>query len=81
VEDLPSDTLLFFIGSRYCETDLPSEEAWRLFRGTLPGWARVQAICDFAHRHVACGHEHSRATGPPPRPAPSAAAFAGITRT
>ncbi|MFC5355348.1 transglutaminase-like domain-containing protein [Azospirillum himalayense] len=62
VEALPSDTLLFLLGSRYCETDLLSEEAWRLFGGTPPGWPRVQAICDFVHRHVVFGYEHSRAT-------------------
>jgi transglutaminase-like putative cysteine protease len=62
VEDLPSETLLFLLGSRYCETDLLSEEAWRLFGGTPLGWGRVQAICDFVHRHVTFGYEHSRAT-------------------
>ena len=62
VEELPSETLLYLLGSRYCETDRLSEEAWRLFGGTPPGWPRVQAICDFVQRHVAFGYEHSRAT-------------------
>ncbi len=62
VEDLPPETLLFLLGSRYCETDRLSEEAWRLFSGTPPGWSRVQAICDFVHRHVTFGYEHSRPT-------------------
>ncbi len=62
VADLPSETLLFLLGSRYCETDRLSEEAWRLFAATPPGWPRVQAICDFVHRHVVFGYEHSRAT-------------------
>jgi len=62
VEELPSETLLFVLGSRYCETDRLSDEAWRLFSGTPPGWPRVQAICDFVHRHVVFGYEHSRAT-------------------
>ena len=62
VEDLPSEALLFLLGSRYCETDRLSDEAWRLFSGTPPGWARVQAICDFVHGHVQFGYEHSRAT-------------------
>jgi transglutaminase-like putative cysteine protease len=26
------------------------------------GWARVQAICDFVHNHIAFGYEHARAT-------------------
>ncbi len=62
VETLPPDSLLFLLGSRYCETDRLSEEAWRLFQGTPPGWARVQAICDFVHNHITFGYEHSRPT-------------------
>jgi transglutaminase-like putative cysteine protease len=62
VEELPADTLLFLLGSRYCETDSLSEEAWRLFSGTPAGWPRVQAICDLVHRHVTFGYEHSRPT-------------------
>lgn len=62
VETLPADTLLFLLGSRYCETDVLSEEAWRLFGKTPLGWARVQAICDFVHQHVVFGYEHSRPT-------------------
>ena len=62
VQDLPPDTLLFLLGSRYCETDRLSEEAWRLFGHTPPGWARVQAICNFVHGHVKFGYQHARAT-------------------
>jgi transglutaminase-like putative cysteine protease len=62
VEDLPSDTLLYLLGSRYCETDRLSEDAWRLFEGTPPGWARVQAICDFVHDHITFGYQFARAT-------------------
>lgn len=62
VEELPAETLLFLLGSRYCETDVLSDEAWRLFGATPPGWARVQAVCDFVHTHVTFGYEHSRAT-------------------
>lgn len=62
VEALPPDTLLFLLGSRYCETDRLTEEAWRLFAKTPLGWPRVQAICDFVHHHVTFGYEHSSAT-------------------
>jgi len=62
VEELPADTLQFLLGSRYCETDILSNEAWRLFGHTPEGWQRVQAICDFVHNHVTFGYEHSRAT-------------------
>jgi transglutaminase-like putative cysteine protease len=62
VEALPTDTLVYLLGSRYCETDRLSDIAWKLFEHTQPGWARVQAICDFVHRHIAFGYEHARAT-------------------
>jgi transglutaminase-like putative cysteine protease len=62
VEELPDETLLFLLGSRYCETDRLSEIAWQLFGGSPPGWARVQAICDYVHRHITFGYEHARAT-------------------
>jgi hypothetical protein len=34
VEDLPADTLIYLLGSRYCETDRLSEIAWKLFEKT-----------------------------------------------
>src|ERR1700749_1177586 len=62
VEDLPAETLVYLLGSRYCETDRLSDVAWSLFQNTAPGWTRVQAICDFVHNHIAFGYEHARAT-------------------
>jgi transglutaminase-like putative cysteine protease len=62
VEDLPDDVIVFLLGSRYCETDRLSDIAWGLFGNTPPGWARVQAIVDFVHRHIGFGYEHARAT-------------------
>ena len=62
VQALPSDTLLFLLGSRYCETDLLSDTAWQLFGSTPPGWARVKAVVDYVHDRLAFGYEHSRAT-------------------
>jgi transglutaminase-like putative cysteine protease len=62
VPDLPEDTLVFLLGSRYCETDRLSETAWELFGQTPPGWGRVQAICDYVHRHITFGYEHARRT-------------------
>jgi transglutaminase-like putative cysteine protease len=56
VRDLPQETLSFLLGSRYCETDLLSGAAWRLFAGTLPGWSRVQRICDYVHEHIVFGY-------------------------
>lgn len=62
VEDLPEETLVFLLGSRYCETDRLSDIAWQLFSQTPPGWGRVQAICDFVHRHIRFGYQHARAS-------------------
>ena len=62
VQNLPEETLLFLLGSRYCETDRLSEAAWDLFGNSPPGWARVQAICDFVHNHIVFGYEHARST-------------------
>jgi len=62
VQELPTETLLFLLPSRYCETDSLADEAWRLFGHTSPGWPRVQAVCDFVHRHVRFGYPHSRPT-------------------
>jgi transglutaminase-like putative cysteine protease len=62
VEDLPEETLVFLLGSRYCETDLLSQIAWQLFENTPPGWARVQAICDFVHNRIAFNYQNARAT-------------------
>ena len=62
VQDLPEETLLFLMGSRYCETDRLSETAWSLFGNGPTGWGRVQAICDYVHRHITFGYEHARMT-------------------
>lgn len=62
VEELPAETLVFLLGSRYCETDRLTPVAWERFGNTPPGWPRVRAICDFVHRHLAFGYEHARAT-------------------
>ena len=62
VEDLPDDCLMFLLGSRYCETDRLSETAWLLFGGGPAGAARVQAICDYVHNHIAFNYADARAT-------------------
>jgi transglutaminase-like putative cysteine protease len=62
VELLPESTLVYLLASRYCETELLSEIAWRQFGGGPAGWARVKAICDFVHRHIEFGYHHARRT-------------------
>jgi transglutaminase-like putative cysteine protease len=62
VQNLPEETLVFLLGSRYCETDQLSEVAWNLFNNSPTGWGRVQAICNFVHQHIAFGYEYARRT-------------------
>lgn len=62
VENLPHETLVFLLPSRFCESDRLLDLAWSLFGEEAPGWARVQAICDFVHRRIAFGYEHARPT-------------------
>jgi transglutaminase-like putative cysteine protease len=62
VQALPEETLVYLLGSRYCETDLMANEAWRLFGNGPTGWQRVQAICDFVHDHIKFGYQHARNT-------------------
>ena len=62
VDELPAEVLVYLLGSRYCETDQLSYEAWRLFGGVTPGWARVEAIVDYVHHRIRFGYEHARNT-------------------
>ncbi len=60
--NLPDETLVYLLGSRYCETDRLSELAWSLFGATPLGWARVQAICDYVHNHIVFDYNSARPT-------------------
>jgi transglutaminase-like putative cysteine protease len=62
LESLPNDALSYLLGSRYCETDLLMDNAWRLFGHVAPGWNRVQAICDFVNQHVTFGYKYASST-------------------
>jgi transglutaminase-like putative cysteine protease len=62
IAELPEDVVGFLLGSRYCETDKLSQLAWSLFGNTPRGWARVQAIVDYVHRHLTFGYQFARAT-------------------
>jgi transglutaminase-like putative cysteine protease len=55
--DLPPDALRYLQPSRYCESDMLSNFAWSQFGSTPPGWARAQAIVDFAHRQIEFGYQ------------------------
>jgi transglutaminase-like putative cysteine protease len=59
VGDLPDEVLVYLLSSRYCDTEMLMDDAWRLFGHLQPGWGRVQAICDFANQHVSFGYQHA----------------------
>ncbi|MCK7610525.1 transglutaminase-like domain-containing protein [Roseibium sediminicola] len=60
LEALPHETLTYLVASRYCESDLMGEFAWKQFGQTEAGWPRVQAICDFVHNHVTFDYKFGR---------------------
>jgi transglutaminase-like putative cysteine protease len=62
VERLPPETLRYLVGSRFCEVDLLSPVAADLFGAVSPGWARVQAICDWVHGRVSYSFGQSSPT-------------------
>jgi transglutaminase-like putative cysteine protease len=62
VDALPDETLVFLLGSRYCETDQLVGMAWELFGNAPTGWNRVQAICDYVHAQIEFGYHHANAT-------------------
>ena len=62
VDELPDDALIFLLASRYCDTESLSNLAWAQFGSTPRGWARVQAIVDYAHNRLTFGYQHARNT-------------------
>jgi transglutaminase-like putative cysteine protease len=52
VDRLPDEAMVFLLPSRFCLSDILGDQAWDLFGATEPGWARVQAVCDWVHGHV-----------------------------
>ena len=58
IDALPDEVLHFTLASRYALSDALMGTAWELFGRTEPGWARVQAVCDWIHDNVHYGHEY-----------------------
>ena len=61
IDELPADALRFLLPSRYCDSDVLSDLAWANFTG-YEGWARVQAICDFANATIRFDYQQARST-------------------
>jgi transglutaminase-like putative cysteine protease len=62
VSELPNDTLIYLLNSRYCEVDRLSNIAVELFGNVTPGWNRVQAITSWVNSKVSFGYQHARST-------------------
>jgi transglutaminase-like putative cysteine protease len=62
LEALPVETLVYLLGSRYCETDRLSNIAWSLFGNVAKGWPLVSAICDYVHNRIAFGYQYASPT-------------------
>jgi transglutaminase-like putative cysteine protease len=57
VQNLPPETLVYLLPSRYCESDRLPETAWELFGATPPTWQRVQAVSQWVHDHINFGYQ------------------------
>jgi transglutaminase-like putative cysteine protease len=63
-DQLPDETLIFTLPSRYCLPDVLGGEAWSRVGALPPGYRRVQAICDYVNGHLkfSYGSSNSRST-------------------
>jgi transglutaminase-like putative cysteine protease len=62
VEDLPPEVLRYLLPSRYCEVDRMQDFAGNLFGNSQPGWARVQAVCDWVQANITFGYPFASPT-------------------
>ena len=62
IDAVPDDALIYTLPSRHCQSDLVIDDAWKLFSAAPDGWARVQAICDWAHANIQYGYGNSIST-------------------
>ena len=76
IAELPHDTLVFLLGSRYCETERLMNTAWSLFRKTPAGWPRVRRSAISSSPMSASATDTHASPRPRPTPSSSAAACA-----
>ncbi len=60
LQELPDETLVYLLGSRYCDTQKLTDLAWTMFGAIEGGWARVEAICDYVHNRIQFGYHFAR---------------------
>jgi len=52
IDDLPDETFVYLLPSRFCWPDVLYDAAWEMFGATDPGWARAQAVSDWVHENI-----------------------------
>ena len=52
IDGLPPETIPFLWSSRYCQADSVKELAWREFGNMTPGFAQVDAVCQWVRSQV-----------------------------
>lgn len=62
VEDLPNEVLVYTLPSRYCQSDLFIDDAYRMFGDIEGGWKQVQAVCDWLHQNITYGNGSTSTT-------------------
>lgn len=60
VPELPNETLIYLLGSRYCDTQKLSQLAWSLFGGYERGWPMVEAILNYANARLQFSYPNAR---------------------
>ncbi len=62
IADLPDETLLYLVSSRYCDCDKLADFAWSRFGKTSGGSGCMQAISDFVHGKIRFDYMEARST-------------------
>ena len=60
VQELPEETLMFLLGSRYCDTQKLNDLAWAQFGKCFQGWPLAKAILDYTHARIKFGYQFAR---------------------
>jgi transglutaminase-like putative cysteine protease len=60
IDALPDDALMYLLGSRYCDTQKPSDFAWSMFGRVEGGKARARRYAKCVHDRIEFGYHHAR---------------------
>ena len=52
VDELPDETLVYLLPSRFCPVDELADEAWATFGAAPRTWDLVAGVCDWVHDHL-----------------------------